>query len=246
MCFHTAITSKSQQIELRFGAKFYNTKIKASFDQPHYHLNGFEHPSLPIITQEVENIILPATWGIVPPSENPKQLDSYYKKASRFGGGLNVRSEKLTTHLLYKKTYRTQRCLILVNAFFEPHHFKSKSYPYLIRRKDFELFALAGIYTRFENSLITCGILTREAMPYLAQIHNQKKRQPVILPRNIEQVWLDNTLNEEDILNCINFNYNEEDLESYPVSKKLQKPSEDSDIPEILEPYNYPELNRLF
>lgn len=246
MCFHTAITSKSQQIELRFGANFYNTKIKASFDTPHYHLNGFEHPHLLIIPQEVNDKILPATWGIAPTSENPNHLEGYYKKAARFGGGLNVRSEKLTSHFLYKQVYKTQRCLIVVNAFFDPHHFKSKSYPYLIRRKDFEPFALAGIYTRFDNGLVTCGILTREATPYFAQIHNQKKRQPVILSDTIKQQWLANSLNEEDIFKCISLNYDEEDLMSYPVSKTLHKPSEDSDIPEILEPFNYPELNTLF
>jgi putative SOS response-associated peptidase YedK len=246
MCFHFSLVSKSDQIENRAKAKFINTDVKSHFDQPQYHLNGFEHPNVAIVTQELSDRILPSIWGIAPSNTDPEALNAYYKKASRYGGGLNARSEKLKSNFIYKKVYKTQRCIIWANAFFEPHHFKSKSYPYLIRRKDFDLFALAGIYTRFKNGLITCSILTKEAMPYLAEIHNQKKRQPVILLPETEKDWLNNSLDEDGIFNCIKNDYEVEDLKSYPVAKSLHKPSENSDVPSILEPFNYPELNTIF
>ncbi len=246
MCFHASITSTSKQIELRFGAAFYNTKIKARFDNPNYHLNGFDHPDLPIITQELPDIILPAVWGIVPKNENPKELDNYYKKASKFGGGLNARSEKLTSHFLYRQLYNSQRCLILVNAFFEPHRFRNTSYPYLIKRKDSDLFALAGLYSRFDNGLLTCTILTKNAMPYLAEIHNLKKRQPVILPKASERQWVSNNLKDNEIFPLIDEDINENELMSYPVSKTLFSPKVDSNVPSILEHTPYPELNSLF
>jgi putative SOS response-associated peptidase YedK len=246
MCFHFSLVSKPKQIEERAKAEFINYEVKSDFDKPHYHFNGFEHPKIAISSQELPDKLLPAFWGIAPNNTDPEGLYVYYKKASKYGGGLNARSEKLNSHFIYKNVYKTQRCLIWGNAFFEPHHFKSKSYPYLIRRKDAGLFALAGIYTRFHNGLITCSILTKDAMPYLAEIHNQKKRQPVILPHDLEQTWLDNTLDEQDIFNCIQTNYDHKLLESYPVHKKLHKTSENSNVPDILEPFNYPELNTLF
>ena len=246
MCFHASINSTSKQIELRFGAKFYNTKIKAEFDKPKYHLNGFDHPDLPIITQELPETILPAVWGIAPKNENPEQLDVYYKKASRYGGGLNARSEKLTTHFLYRHLYKSSRCLILVDAFFEPHKFQNKSYPHIIKRKDNAPFALAGLYSRFDNGLLTCTILTKEAMPFLAEIHNVKKRQPVILPKTNERQWINNSLNENDILPLIEQDIHEDELQSYTISKRLFSPKEDSNIPSILEHVPYPELNSLF
>lgn len=246
MCFHAAITSKTKQIELRFGARFYNTKVKTQFDTPKYHLNGFDHPDLPIITQELPETILPAVWGIVPKSENPEDLGLYYKKASRFGGGLNARSEKLTSHFLYRYLYLSYRCLILVNAFYEPHKFQNKSYPYLIKRNDNEPFALAGLYSRFENGLVTCTILTKAAMPYLAEIHNVKKRQPVILSKANEREWLNSKLTENDILSLINEDIDENELESYTVSKSLFSPKEDSNTPSILKQVSYPELSKLF
>lgn len=233
-------------MEKRSNSRFVNDDVKAEFDTPQYHLNGFTHPNLPIVTQEIPGILLPALWGIVPPNTNLDKLEAYYKRASKFGSGLNARSEKLGSHFLYKRVYKTQRCLIYVDAFFEPHHVKSKSYPYIVKRKDKQMMALAGIYTRFDNGLITCSILTKPASPYMAEIHNQKKRQPCMLNDALENEWLTKDLNEESIFGLIASDYNDEKLDSYPVNNRLHNPNKDSNIPEILEPFNYPELNRLF
>jgi putative SOS response-associated peptidase YedK len=246
MCFHASITSKAQHLEERSSSVFVNTKVKSQFNEPHYHLNGFAHPNLPIVTQELPEKILPAVWGIAPPNINPEDLEAYYKKASKFGGGLNARSEKLDSHFLYKMAYKSQRCLIYVDAFFEPHHVKSKSYPYLVKRKDREMMALAGLYTRFENGLVTCTIITKPASNFLAEIHNKKKRQPTILNAEMEFKWISNDLDDHSIVEVINSDHGDDHIEAYPVSKKLQSPKEDSNRPEILEPFNYPELNALF
>ncbi|RRO24081.1 SOS response-associated peptidase [Flavobacteriaceae bacterium 14752] len=246
MCFHTSITSTSKQLESNFNAQFINDKVRSKFDSPQYHLNGFEHPNLPIITQELNQTILPAVWGIVPTHENPEELNTYFKKASKFGGGLNAKSEKLRSHFLYKNLYKTQRCLILIDAFFEPHHVNNKSFPYLIQKKDRKPFALAGIYTRFENGLITCSILTRPAMPFLANIHNAKQRQPVMLDSELEKNWLNYKLSDKDIFQIIETDYDDKDLKVYPVDKKLFSPKYNTNVKDILKPVSYPELETLF
>lgn len=246
MCFHASIVSTAKPIEKRSRAVFINDDVKQQFDKPHFHLNGFAHPDLPILTQELPDKILPAVWGIAPSNTDPEELDNYYKKASKFGGGLNARSEKLDSHFLYKQVFKQQRCLIYVDAFFEPHHKKSNSFPYLVRRKDKVLMALAGIYTRFDNGLITCSIITKPASPFMAEIHNQKKRQPVMLSQGVEKKWLDQNLEKDSIFELIDKDYGDENLEAYPISKILHSPKEDSNIPKILEPYDYPELNTLF
>ncbi len=246
MCFHTSITSTAKQLERHFNAKFVNDKVRSKFESPQYHLNGFDHPNLPIITQEVNQSILPAVWGIVPSHENPKKLNAYFKKASKFGGGLNAKSEKLKSHFLYKQLYKTQRCLILIDAFFEPHHVNKKTFPYLIKRSDNKLFSLAGIYTRFENGLITCSILTRPAMPFIANIHNVKQRQPVVLDAELEKTWIDQSLNDKDIFEIIEKDYDQNNLKAYSVDKKLFSPKQNSNVKDILQPVSYPELETLF
>ncbi len=246
MCFHASIVVKAEQVEIQFQSSFANERVKSNFDKPHYHLNGFEHPNLPIITQERPDIILPAVWGIVPITENPDYLDLYFKKASKFGGGLNARSEKIDSHFLYKQLYKEQRCLVIVTSFYEPHKYKNSSYPYIIRRVDRKPFALAGLYTRFQNALVTCTILTKPAMPYLAEIHNVKKRQPVILTQENQNVWLDDSISEKDITTIITNNVDSNELQSYSVNKSLFSRTQDSNVPSILEHVAYPELNKLF
>lgn len=246
MCFHASIISNAEKIENRTNSKFVNDDVKNQFKKPHYHLNGFAHPNLPIITQELPDKILPAVWGIAPYNIKPNALGDYFKKASGFGGGLNARAEKLNTHFLYKNSIMSNRCLILIDAFFEPYHRKSNSYPFLIKRKDHDIIALAGIYTRFENGLITCAVITKPANTFLAEIHNEKKRQPAMMPIENEKQWLNSSLDIDMVFDTLYANYNDEELKAYPVSKKLHNPKEDSNIPEILEPYSYPELNTLF
>ncbi len=246
MCFHASLVAKSQQIELQFEVSFANDSVKSKFDTPQYHLNGFEHPDLAIITQEAPDLILPAVWGLAPTHQNPEFLDDYYSKASKFGGGLNARSEKLTSHFLYKSLFKVQRCLVIVTAFYEPHKYKNTSFPYIIKRQDSKPFALAGLYTRFNNGLVTCAILTKDAMPFLAEIHNVKKRQPVILSRTNEKNWLCNFNTTEDIFSIINQDIDANELQSYPVNKQLFSPKVNSNVPSILEQVSYPELNRLF
>jgi putative SOS response-associated peptidase YedK len=58
-----------------------------------------------------------------------------------------------------------------------------------------ELFAFAGLYSHWGNKNTgeiknTYTILTTEANPLLAEIHNHKKRMPVILKREDQANWL--------------------------------------------------------
>jgi putative SOS response-associated peptidase YedK len=83
-------------------------------------------------------------------------------------------------------------------------------------------------------------------MPYLAKIHNIKKRQPVILSQSNEKKWLSPNESINDILSIIDENIDENELTSYAVSRDLFSPKVDSNVPSILEQVSYPELTSLF
>jgi putative SOS response-associated peptidase YedK len=58
-----------------------------------------------------------------------------------------------------------------------------------------DLFCFAGIYNQWVNKLTgetlnTFAMLTTEANPLMAEIHNSKKRMPVILTPQNESLWL--------------------------------------------------------
>lgn len=244
MCFHISQTKIGRELQERYEARLQLPDGDATALPYFYHAIGFTHPQILLIPQEEPSVITTAAWGLAPAKETPETLPSYYKKAAAFGGGLNAQSEKLFSHFLYKQTAHSQRCLIPVSGFFEPHEYLQKKFPYFITRNDRESFALAGLFTHVGTTL-TCTILTKPAGERLAAIHNNKKRQPVLLNKVDEQSWLEDSLNETDILNLINKPYEEKTLDTFTVSRSVFHPQEDSNTPEALQEIVYPELQQL-
>lgn len=238
MCFHTSQTKKVKELENRYDATITKDDAREVYDIPRYHLNGFAHPDMLIIPQEGSSVLAPALWGIVPNNKKQEQIRDYYKEAVRYGGGLNAQSEKLFDHFIYKHSALTRRCIVPVTGFFEPHEYKSKKYPFHIKHKDNDVLSLAGLYTIID-SVVTFTILTKEASPLFAKIHNKKNRQPIILNRDFEQDWLKEDLNVSGIKELINLNYNEDLLSAFTVSRDLFSPSINSDIPSIIDEVKY-------
>ncbi|MFD0991149.1 SOS response-associated peptidase [Mariniflexile jejuense] len=245
MCFHTSTTFKTKKLEEHFKVKLNAENIRSIFDKPNYHLNGFAHLNMLVIPQEKSNVLAPGVWGIVPSNKKGDAIKDYYKEAVKYGGGLNAQSEKLFQHYMYRESALTRRCIIPVNGFFEPHEYLKKKYPFFIFNNDNEPLALAGIYSVIDT-YITFSILTKEASPMFAKIHNSKKRQPVILSDDIKDNWLLPELNADDVRELVSSNYPESQLEAYTVSKDLFSPKVDSNIETIIEKVEYAELKESF
>ena len=238
MCFHTSQTKTVSEIENHYHVELHDDMAREAFDIPAYHLNGFAHPLMFIIPQEEPSKLVLGKWGIAPNNTKLEDLDKYYKKAVKYGGGLNARSEKLFEHFIYKYSVFTKKCIVPVTGFFEPHEHNKKKYPIYIEQKEKMPLSLAGIYT-FIEGFATFSILTKPASPLFSKIHNLKKRQPVILKDEFCDQWLRDDLSEKAIEELIGLPYNDNDISSYPVSKNLFSPREDSNIPEILNKHHY-------
>lgn len=242
MCFHTSHKLKTKKLEKIFAVDLVEESMRSFFDKPRYHLNGFSHPNMLVIPQERSKVLAPGVWGIVPNNKSKEDIKPYYKEAVRYGGGLNARSEKVFNHFIYRNSILEKRCIIPVSGFFEPHDYKGKKYPFHFKDKNDAALALAGLYTVIDDTFITFTILTKEASPLFAKIHNKKNRQPVILDDEYAHNWLSKDVNESDIKDILNFNFPEEQLETYPVSKDLFSPKVDSNVETILDPVDYEEL----
>lgn len=242
MCYHTRITETVANLEYRFKASLHKESTRLFFDKPRFHINGFSHPNILVIPQQRPDVLAPGVWGIVPDNKEPDDIKSYYKEAVKYGAGLNAQSEKLFNHFIYKNVALTQRCIIPVNGFFEPHTSQKKKYPFYIHRKDDGIMSLAGIYTVI-GSYITFAILTKKASPLIEKIHNIKKRQPVILNLEGEKSWLDDSLSYDHVNDLITQFYMDNQLEGYSVSKDLYNTKVDSNVETITTKIVYPELN---
>ncbi|WP_299780496.1 SOS response-associated peptidase family protein [uncultured Formosa sp.] len=208
MCFHTSQTKKVKTLEKRFGVKISDAALVDYFDKSQYHLNGFAHPNMLVIPQQKSEVLAPGVWGIVPENKNKDEITSYYKEAVKFGGGLNARSEKAFQHFVYKNAILEKRCIIPVSGFFEPHEYKGKKYPYHFKNEDDSPMALAGLYSVIDT-FITFTILTKEASPLFAKIHNKKKRQPLLLDEEQTRNWLATDTTLAQVKDILSFNYPE-------------------------------------
>ena len=129
---------------------------------------------LPVITRHSPNQVQLMKWGLIP----------FWSKDQKGRQLLfNARAESVFTKPAFHQAFRTQRCLVPANGFYEWKQEGSKKIPYFFEIKDRPLFAFAGLY---DNNSYT--IITTEPNAEVLPIHH---RMPVILTENNESVWLD-------------------------------------------------------
>ena len=189
MCFHSKQGKDAQTIEKRFKAKLKSNDLLVTADR----LNGFTFPKTPVITNQNKQEIQLFNWGLIP---------TWAKDESFRASTLNARIETVTELPSFKNNVKN-RCLILADGFYEWKWLDEKGkekQQYLISLPNDEPFAFAGIYSEWTNKntgelLQTYSIITTEANPLMAEIHNTKKRMPIILTPQNENDWLNETIN---------------------------------------------------
>ncbi len=185
MCFHSKQSKSAQEVENRFKAKIDNIDLF----KPQENNNGFDFPLTPVIVDEKPEIITHYNWGLIPSWSNNDEI----RKLT-----LNARIETLEEKPSFKNSVN-KRCLVIANGFYEWQWLDTKGnnkIKYEIGIENDELFAFAGIYSQWEDTTTgiiknTYSILTTEANPLMAKIHNIKKRMPIILKPEDEIKWLE-------------------------------------------------------
>ncbi len=108
---------------------------------------------------------------------------------------------------------------------------------------------MAGIWDRWNDrtkgtEISTFSIVTTEANPLMAEIHNTRKRMPVILPGASEGAWLDRGADRATIESMLR-SYDADKMEAYPVDRSVTKLGFNTTIPSILERKEYDGLPAL-
>lgn len=172
MCYHTKQTKDAQTVQNRFNKPIKNIDLFTTTE----HYNGFAKPITPVITIEEPSFINLAKWGFLA-SWQPAPL-------------LNAKIETLHELKSFKE-YTDNRCLIIVNGFFEWRHEGKSKMKYEIGFDD-NLFCLGGIF-KYENEVPYYTIVTTEAQGIMREIHNTKLRMPIALNSDEKQnAWLHN------------------------------------------------------
>lgn len=217
-------------------------------DLPIHHASGFTHPELLIYTNVVKDFPTVASWGLIPHWSSDEQQA---KKISN--STLNARSETIFKKPSYRDIANSQRCLVLVDGFYEHHHFNNNTYPFFITRKNQEPMIIAGLWSEWINSKTngthtTFTLVTAKGNPFMARIHNNPKqaepRIPLILSNNTAEQWLDNTLSQEQIealIRAVNAENTTLELQGHTVAR-LRGKAYKGNVKNIDKEVVYPEL----
>ena len=123
-------------------------------------------------------------WGLIPwwaKAEEAKKIGARCVQA---------RSETAPSSPAYRDAFKRQRCLVVVDGFYEWKTLPDgRRVPYHVRRSGGAPLAIAGLWDhwRTEDSRIESGtVLTTPARGALASVHD---RMPLVLPREQSDGW---------------------------------------------------------
>ncbi len=160
-----------------------------------YNVAPTEQVPIVRLSADGERELVLAKWWLIPDYAKGEPLKG------RGGKGrlatFNARAESMKSSGVYRGAWgRGQRCIFAVSGFYEWQMLedgKSKQAWY-IHLADQEIFGLAGLWDRSVKSdgttVASCTIVTVPANSFMADIHNTRKRMPVILSERAYDDWL--------------------------------------------------------
>lgn len=216
------VVTKKEILEDYYGVKLVEGYTDQGFGFPRYNVPPTAH--MPILTLENEEEILIGHWGYLPSWSNPE------KKAKEV---INARAETVLEKPYFKSAALKRRCLIPITGFFEWKREEKAKVPFRFHMGG-ELFSLGGVYTDAKDkkgrNLPHYAIITTEANKLMSPVH---ERIPVIIPREREEEWLQDSLEEKEIFSFFK-PFEVEGLVKDKISTLVNSPRNDK--PEILRP----------
>ncbi|MBT3301065.1 MAG: SOS response-associated peptidase [Bacteroidetes bacterium] len=208
MCGRFIITKKIDEITERFHVEIEEDKYKPVY-------NAAPSQQLPVISNSEPERIRFFRWGLVP----------FWAKDQSIGNKMiNARSETLLEKPAFRNLLKSKRCLVISDGFYEWQKTEKGKIPTCIRLKNNELFSMAGLWDQWKDTegqtIHSFSIITCAPNELMAPIHN---RMPVILNRDQEKIWLDNSQKSEELVDILK-PYNKDDMNTYEVSSLVNSP----------------------
>lgn len=167
-----------------------------------------------------------------------------------------VAEELIKPGKIYKDATLNRRCLVLSTGFFEWRHVfpankrtglplkTPNKIPYYISLKDREYFFMAGVWQPWTDKATgeyveSFAVVTTEANSLMAQIHNSKKRMPVILNEELAYEWLLGNINEQRIAEIAAFRFPASEMKACTIAKDFRE------APEPAKEFQYEDLPAL-
>jgi putative SOS response-associated peptidase YedK len=200
MCGRFSFVLDKEKISKKFPKLVMPELLEVNFNvaptQKAYVITSREHPKLHSMQ-----------WGLIP---------HWAKDAQGSIALINARMETLSEKPSFKEAIKHQRCLVLMDSFYEWKTEGGRKVPYRIMMKHDELMVLAGLWDEWRG-LRTFSIITTEPNKEMLPIHN---RMPVVLQTEYDfDMWLGKTDLTKILKRCKK--QNNGILSMYRVSEKL-------------------------
>ena len=170
-----------------------------------------------------------AHFGLIP---------SWAKDRSRSGSMINARSETINEKPAYRNLFKSKRCVLPVNGFYEWQQVqgsKSKQ-PWFIHRADEQPMFLAGIWDTWldpehgQSEVDSFSLITTHANDFMMDIHH---RMPIVLEPEALAAWFDRDAQPSELATQLN-PASEGILSAYRVSTRVN--SAQNNDPALIEP----------
>ena len=217
MCGRYTLAAPVNELVEQFDIDEYPSSITAS-----YNIAPTQEVAAVIAEDEKRKLEM-LRWGLVPAWADDPSIGNRM---------INARSETVAEKPSFRKAFKDRRCLVLSDGFYEWRRTSDGKQPYYIHMKDGSPFAFAGLWESWRDAqeIRSCTIITTDANELVGDIHN---RMPVILTPEDYSLWLDPDFKEREALTSLLRPYPNDAMEAYPVSRRVNSPS--NNAPDCIE-----------
>lgn len=236
MCGRFVSSNSPDRVAAYFGASFDSDGAAAL--GPNYNVAPTNDIYAVVADDAAHPVLRSYHWGLVP---------SWAKDVKIASKMINARAETVAEKPAFKSLLKSKRLIVPMDGFYEwkavPGR-KTKQ-PYLIKRRDGEPLAVAGLWTVWRDRadgpdapwLHSCTVITTSANATMAPIHD---RMPVLLPATAWAEWLDPDNHDVESLQRLLVPAPDDLLEMHPVSTDVN--SVRNKGPELIEAIELDEI----
>jgi len=214
MCGRYRLSRRKQVVE-----EYFESASEEEDWSPRYNIA----PTQPVATVRQSGsgrILSMMRWGLVPSWATDIKIGNQL---------INGRSESVLEKPAFREAFRSRRCLIPADGFYEWKKAGKQRHPFHFGMKDNSLFAFAGVWDRWKSPggamLQSCSILTTATNELLNGVHD---RMPVILPRRHYEAWLTAPAAEPERLAELLVPFDAGLMSRYPVGSLVNKPENET------------------
>ena len=166
-------------------------------------------------------------WGLLPWWAKDRKM------AAR---SINARVETAAQKPAFRDSFRSRRCLIPADGFYEWEPKPKGKLPHYIYGSDGRPLAFAGLWATWkdpetEERVRTCTILTGEPNDLVRPIHD---RMPIALAPDVWDGWLDRSIDDPDVVTRLLASAARPPLAEHAVSTLVNKVA--NNVPELISP----------